>query len=312
LLGLALTACQSDTPEPTAAKTLAADTPADVTERIAAELKDNNLLAAAQAAVPPQDFDEMRAAYERSRAETPSAEDSAEFAQTMAKLTAPDAEQTLMAELEPALVKFETEMAAQMPLMIGMGRGFAQQWLSESKEFSAEQKTQAGAMLDALAKWLETVKFADRDLAKRAIGYVVATARALDLKTLEEARALTFEEAMGKAGIAFGGAKDVLAVYDLKLDEVLASVNSSVISEQGDEAKVQVEYRMFDQPLRAETEMQRRDGRWYAKDTLAKLDLERAKPAATADAAVAPDSSNGTAEPVDPEAETSDAQGDGY
>jgi hypothetical protein len=279
LLGLALTACQPDAPAPTDAKTLAADDPAEVTERIADELKADNLLGAVQAALPPDDFDAMRAEYEKSRAETPSEAERVEFAETMEKLTKPDAEQALMAELEPALVKFETEMAAQMPLMLAMGRGFAQQWLTESRELNEQQKTQAGAMLDAVAKWLESVKFADRELARQAIAKVVATARALDLKTLDAVRALNFEEAMAKAGIVSAGTKDVLALYGLKINEVLDSVESKVVSEEGDVAKVEVEYRMFDQPLKAETEMVRRDGRWYGKDTLAKLDLERGQQA---------------------------------
>ncbi len=299
LLGLSLVACQSETPQATDAETLAADSPADVSERIAGELKDDNVLGALQAAMPPADFDEVKRRFEESRKEPPSAEDSAEFAANMAKLTAADAEQQLMAELEPLLAKYEAEMAAQLPMFVAMGRGYAQTFLQESKEISEDEKKQATQLLDGIANWLSTVNFGDRDLARQAIAKAVATARALDLQTLEQAQALEFEPAMAKAGIVFSGIKDILAVYGLNVDAALASVDSSVVSEQGDSARVKIAYRLFDKPLEVEADMVRRDGRWYGKDTLAKLDAERSKAAqaeagdeadaaADADAAVEP------------------------
>lgn len=273
LAGLVLAGCQSETQQMADAKSLQGDGPADVSERIARDLKDNNLLGALQAALPPQAFEKMKADYERERQQPPSEEDRAEFAAQMAKLTAADAESALAAELEPMLQKYETEMKAQMPLMLAMGRGFAQQWVQESKELNAEQKQQTGQFLDAAVKWLESVDFADRALARQAIAKLVATARALDLKTLDDLQALSFEEATAKGGIAFAGAKDILAVYGVKVDEALGSVRASVLREEGDGAAVNIEYRLFGQPLQVETEMVRHDGRWYGKDSLASLGL---------------------------------------
>jgi hypothetical protein len=275
LLATGLMACQSEEQgvDPAA---LAADGPADVAVRIADNLKNNNLLAMVETALPPSDFASMREEYERERKEAPSDEERAEFAKTMTKLTEPDAETKLMAELEPALVKFETEMQAQMPMFLAMGRGFAQQWVMESKDLTDVQKQQTQALVDAAAKWLESVKFADRALARVAITKAVSTARSLELATLDDVQKLEFEQAMEKAGVVLGGAKSILAVYGLDVDKSLASVKSSVKSESADTAVVDVTYTLFDQPLSVETEMVKKDDRWYSKDTLKNIESQRA------------------------------------
>ncbi len=284
--GLLLAACQPDKTDVANPKALGSDDPAEVTERIAADLKADNLLAALQAAVPPAAFDAMKAEYEKSRAEAPSEADRVEFADNIAKLTADNAEATLMAELEPMLVKYETEMAAQLPMFVAMGNGYAQQWLQEDKTLSEDQKKQAVQMIDAVGKWLGSVNFADRKLAGQAIDRVVAGARALELKTIDDVQALTFEQAAGKASIISATVKDVLALYGLKINDALASVQASVVSEQADAARISVEYKFFDQPLKVETDMVRQEGRWYGKDTLAKVERDLAAasaPVATAD-----------------------------
>lgn len=311
LLGLLLAGCQSEKAEVVSAKTLESDTPADAIERIAAELKADNLLGAMQAAMPKTEFEAAKAEYEKSRKETPSAEDRAEFETNMAKLTADDAEQALMAELEPLLAKYETEFAAQLPMFLAMGRTYANQWLQEDKTLSEDQKKQATQMIDAVAKWLESVNFADRKLAGQAIGRVVAAARALELKTLDDVQALEFEQAMAKASIVSSATKDVLALYGLKINDALASVDAEVLSTEGDAARVSVAYRMFDQPLEAEANMVRREGRWFGKDTLEKMERERAAAAAEAKSAGPSDSSDDFQDQDDlnaeAEAETADS-----
>jgi hypothetical protein len=231
-------------------------------------------------ALPPEHFERMRSEWPvRMASSPPSEEERAHFAQTMAKLTGPDAEAQLYAELEPQLVQYEAEMAAQMPLMVGMGRGFAMQALQQNETLSAEQKKQAGELLDAVANWLQTARFFDRELARQAIARVVATARALDLQSLDQVQALEFEQAMQKGGVALRGAYEVLGVYGLKLDEALGSVKATTLSQDGDAARVQVAYTVFGQPLSAETEMVRIDDRWYGKDALAEIERAANAPA---------------------------------
>ncbi len=275
LISLGLAACGGkEAAEPMSEAKVAQQTadPAGAVEAVAAKLKDNDLLGAVQLMVPAAKLDELRGDWAQAMGkETPSDEERAEFAATMTRLTAPDAEQTLYAELEPALVKFETEMAAQMPMMVGMGQGFLMQGIQANEDLTPAQKQQSIDMINAIGGWLQTAKLTDRDLARKGVGIAVATARKIDIKTLDDLRALEFDQAMGKAGVAFGGLKDILALYGLDLDQSFASLKANVISSGAGAAKVGFSYNFLGKPLSGEADMIEQDGRWYGKDTIEQL-----------------------------------------
>jgi len=298
LTALSLVACQKEDAagESPAATAQATSTPDAAITEIAGKLKSGDILAVMQMSLPPKHVDKIKADWKAKMASDPvTEEDRAEFAEMVAKLTAADAEAALYAEAEPQLAKMETEMAAQMPMLIGMGQGFAMQSIQGNEKLSEAQKKQFADVVGATATWLQGVKFADRELAKQAIAKAVATARALELTTLDEMRGLEFEPAMAKAGIAFNGVKDVLAVYGLNLNQSFDSVKTQVLSQEGDKAKVKVDYTIFGQPLSYEAEMVQLDGRWYGQDTIEQIEKELSAPAEVAAPA--------DAEPVDGEAE---------
>ena len=276
LLGFLLAGCGKQEPADTAeaAKTMG---PAETVERQAAELREGDLVGLIQLAVPPAHYDKLKSEWSQRIKEDPATEhDKREFAEAMAKMTADGAEQALYAELEPALAKAEAEMGAQLPLMVGMGRGFAVQAINESAKLTAAQKQQATEFIDAFAKWIEGAQFFDRDKARQALSSMVATARQLGVKSLDEVEQMDFETAMQKAGAAFLGVRDVLKVYGLDLDATLASVESKVKSQQGEEAVVEVSYQLFGQPLSFETTMTQRDGRWYGREALQEIEKSMA------------------------------------
>lgn len=256
-----------------AAVALAPATPQSAVDTAVQHLKSGDIRALVVSQVPPSHVDEMRRNWQKELAEDPpTEEEKQEFATMMAELTAPDAEAKMMEKLEPQLVKFETEYAPQLPMMIGMGQGLLQQGIKDNKDLSEPQKLEAAKSIDALAKWIQGVRFTDRALAQRAVARVVTAAREVDLDTLDEARALDFDTAMAKSSIAFRAAKDVLAIYGLSLDQVLDSVRAEVVSEQGDTAKVKVNYTIFEQPMSFDTELVKVEGRWYGKQTIEELE----------------------------------------
>jgi len=125
-------------------------------------------------------------------------------------------------------------------------------------------------LLDATAKWAQNTKFTDPALVKSAIGVICKTARDLNLKTVDEARALSYEQGMQKAGIVLGGVKQVLAVYGLNMDKALDSVKVETVSANGDAAKVKISYTAFETPFSTESDLVRVDGKWYGKDAIEK------------------------------------------
>lgn len=284
LLALALVGCESNNQQ-VASKAPETLGPAETVSASAEHLRRGDIAALIQGAVPPDRYETLRSEWSQRTQEEPSSEaDRKEFAEMMAKLTAADAEAALMTELEPELAKVEAEMGPQLPLMVGMGRGFAVQSLMESKQLDDAQKQQATAMIDALAAWVQNAKFFDREHARAAIGHVVSTARGLELTSLEQVEALDFDAAMAKAGQVYLGVSKALAVYGLDLDATLASVKAEVVEQQDDLAKVKVSYSLFNQPLSFETRMVRRNDRWFGEDAMKQIEKQFAPEAQEAPA----------------------------
>lgn len=286
---LGLVACgKDDTAAPSASKVAAAATsPEGATKAQIDALRAGQFSSAFLAAVPPTMVEQMRTKWTQKMAEPASEEDRASFEEMINELTADGAEAAIYAKIEPELVKFKESAAMQMPMYVGMGRGILAAGVQQREDLSAEQKTQAMASIDAFAKWAESAQFAEPALAKEAIGHICKAARNLKLKNFDEFRALSFDEAVKRGDVVFIAVKDIFATYGFKIDDVLASAKTEVLSQTGDIAKVKVTYTMFETPLSFESEMVQLDGRWYGKDALESLKKDLAEPAVEADPALA-------------------------
>jgi hypothetical protein len=257
-------------------------------------LRDNNIAALIDNALPAPEVVKLKADWNKDMNSEPITDDERkEFAEKMATLTAPDAEARMYAQIEPKLTEFDKQSAQQMPMMIAMGQGFAKSAIAQNKDLSDAQKKQAEDLLDATAQWAQTTKFTDPTLVKAAIAEICKTARAVNLKTADEARALSYEQAMQKAGMVLAGVKAVLAVYGLNVDKTLDSIKLEAGAVKGDVATVKVSYTAFDKPFSTEAEMVKVDGRWYGKHAIEQWHKHQAeiaaegKPAAAAEPASA-------------------------
>ena len=231
-------------------------------------LRSNNIAAMLDNALPARELAKLKADWSKEMNKDPiTDEERHKFTEHMAQLTAPGAEDKLYAQLEPQLKQLE-QQSAQMPMMIAMGQGFIQSAIQQNKDLNDPQKQQTLALIDATAKWAQTAKFTDGPLAKQAIGVVCKTARDLNLKTLDEVRALNYDQAMQKAGIVVAGFKQLLAVYGLSLDKALDSVKAETVATTADTAKVKVSYTAFDQPFTTESDLVKVDGKWVSKQAV--------------------------------------------
>jgi hypothetical protein len=260
---------QSSTGSATPAAIVAPSTPDGAISASVSALRNNNVAALLDNALPAAEVAKIKTEWHNDMTKDPvTDEERKQFADNMTKLTAPDAEAKMYAEIEPQLKEFDAKTAQQMPMMIAMGQSFAQSAIQQNKDMTDAQKTQAEALLAATAKWAGSVKFTDPALIKSAIAVICKTARALNLKSVDEARALSYDQAMQKAGIMLGGVKQVFAVYGLNMDKALESVKAETVATTGDTAKVKVTYTAFDQPFTTDSDLVRVDGKWYGKQAL--------------------------------------------
>jgi hypothetical protein len=288
----------SETAAPGAAAPVAAlaapTTPDGAVSASVAALRANNVNAFLTNALPAGELAKLKADWSKDVNKDPVTDDDRkQFNETMAKLTAPDAETKMYAEIEPQLKDFDQKTAQQMPMMIAMGQGFAQSAIQQSKDLNDQQKQQVQAMVDATAKWAQTAKFTDPALVKGAIAAICKTARDLNLKSVDEARALSYDQAMQKAGIVLGGIKQVFAVYGLNMDKALDSIKVETAANTGDVAKVKITYTAFDQPFSTESDLVRVDGKWYGKQAIEQWNKHQQEEAGKAIASDKPSENKG-------------------
>ncbi len=244
-------------------------------------LRANDFNGLVEASVPPARFEEAKTRWMAElKDEEITDENRAEFAETMAKLTAPDAEETLMAEIRPQLAQFEGEMKAQLPAMIAMGKGFVLAAINESQDIKPENKPQITSLVNALGTWAESGEFASAARAEKAVAEVTAAARKLPVRTLDDVHALDFNGVMDAMEIAYGGFKGVLKAYDIDMDASLASARAETLSQEGDNANVRVHFELLGTPMNFDTQMVRVDGRWYGKDAIEELNKPQTDDAA--------------------------------
>lgn len=252
-------------------------------------IKQGDIAGLMQNALPPADFAKAKADWGKDKDQEPiTDEQRTQFNETMAKLTAPDAEQKLFAEIEPKLKEFDAQYQQQLPMYAMAGAGWVKNMIQQNQTMSEAERTQAAAAVDALQAWVVKTHFTDAESIKKVIAIVTKAAREMNLKSLDEARALNYDQSMQKARIAVLGLKDALAVYGFSIDQTLDSIKPQVLSNDGKVASVQLTYTLLGAPLTATTEMVNVDGRWYGKQTIEKLKEKAAEQATTAPAATAP------------------------
>lgn len=296
-LVLVLGACRRESADPAPAP----GDPVAAVEGLADALRDNDLVRYSRLSLPPDLHAQSEALWlkRQAEAEPATAEDAAEYEQMMARLTAPDAEAALMRDLEPKLVKLETEIAGQWPLMQATASIFLNAAIQANTELSDAEKAHGTEVVGSLMAWAQPALFTDRARARKAVTALSRTARQLELPTLEQARALPMQPALEKGGVALAGVKEVAKAYGLDIDQSLDGVKAELLSADGDQAMVKVSYPLLDKTVSFEMAMVRRDQAWYSAEAVRQVEAELAGAAAPADAEVAPDTDAeaGTAAP---------------
>ncbi|GAB3779660.1 hypothetical protein [Dyella agri] len=225
-------------------------------------------------ALPPADYATLRTDWSRHTAANQppvSAADKAKFDEAVQKLTGPDAENKLYAEMQPKLGQMEQQYKDQLPVMISVGDALLKNGVAQNKNLDSEQKAQANQLLDVLAPWAQQAPWFDQARAKQAVGVVVATARKLDLKSPEQLRTMDFDTAMAKYTTGYAGLKQLLTIYGLSVDEALDSVKLSTLSNKDGRAVVKIDYTLLGKPLSAESTLVQQDGRWYSESLISSV-----------------------------------------
>ncbi len=284
LLCLGLAACRRDVVAP--------GDPVSAVKGMAAAVHDNDLVRYSRLSMPPALHARMEARWKAklALAPPPTAEQQAEYARWMTRLTEPGAEAKLYKSLDPKLAKFEAETGAQWPLVKATAGIFIKGVIQANDKLAPADKAHAQAVGDALLGWLQPKRLTDRAHARQAIAVATTTARALQLPTLASSQQLEMIPALQKGGVLLKGVKDIGRIYGIDGDAALVGMTARVAAADGDLATIDISYPLLGQTVNFQMELIRRDGRWYSADAVRKAEAELAQPlpAAFAPAAAKP------------------------
>lgn len=259
LAALAVAAC-GDSGE--RAQPAAGDEPHSVVVASAEALKANDVETFLETMLPQSELARMQAQWQSERESGFSADEAADLDEALSTLTAPDAEQQLMAQIEPQLEK----MRPQVPLFVGMFQGLAQQGIADAKDMTEAEKAEAKAAVSSLAQWAKDNDIASAERAREAIAIACETARNLGIEAAEELKSKSFSEMLQISGRILAGFKDIGRVYGMDFDKMLDSLKAETVERDGDRAVVKVSMRFLGSERTFKTPMAKVDGRWVSQD----------------------------------------------
>lgn len=257
-----LQACGNDSDSGSAAKAIAkldTSTPDGAMMAVVQALKANDIKSLMQASMSKEDYDRAVAEFEKVKS-SPSESDKAQFQQMMGMLTSDGAVDQLMAMATPQL----EQMRAQLPMMLMMGKGMASSAIQASGDIPAEQKETATKVVSTLMDFVSENDILSEEVTRKAITAAVETAKNLDMKSLDELQNMSFDDAMNKASIVMGGAKNILGAYGISVDDLLGSIKVSDVSDNGDSASMKMAYEFLGETFSQEVKMLKKDGKWIA------------------------------------------------
>lgn len=261
LAGMVVTTAPSAREMPAPARTASVvPDPAIQLKGLVHQFRVGDVAGLAQALVPPAKWEEVRTAYELKRQEPIEEAERERFAEQLQRLTAPDAVDTLMAEIEPRL----DSARAQWPGMLMMGMGAAQMAVaSPDVELSQEQREALRRMLPGMQQWAGSTDFLNAATLRQALTLLADAARRTGIRDLDTLRQLPLEGVLDRAGTLLLASKDALRLYGLDLDAVADSLQVEVLSNDGRTARVRAGVTVFGAPIWAEHDLVLIEGRWY-------------------------------------------------
>jgi len=256
---MALTACGGD--DNSAAGEIAkmdTDTPDGAFMASIAAMKANDLKSLIKNSLSEEQYNELVTEFENNKTGNFSEADKAQFASAISMLTSDGAEENLYQMVEPQL----EQARAMLPMMLMMGKDQVLQGLKTNPMLPESQRDSAVAVVGAAMDWAGENDILSEDKTKAAIAALVSTAKELDMTSLDDVQNMTFDQALDKGSIAFGGVKDILGAYGINMNDMLNSVEISDLEVNGDQANMNVTFELFGETVTQPMSMIKKDGIW--------------------------------------------------
>lgn len=259
LLAMAMVGCGEDSPPPGAA-----NAPEHAVVVLAGRLRDNDLVGFAHDAIPPALHPAMAEAWRAGRTRWPLEELPFDhrIPSMLATLAEPRAESKLQRGYDRQFANAHGEIRSAAK-SLGL---FGVKYLEKDRSLSADERHHAVQLVSALGGWGEQARLGDPKRAHAAIARLSLAARRSRLTGDDAFREAGMDESLRRLGPMWAALKDSLRMYDLDLDESLEKMSVTLVSHQGDRARVRLRYPLAGKTIDTLVAVERIDGHWYLSD----------------------------------------------
>ena len=207
----------------------------------------------------------------QAKAKSGTPKDLSQVNEMLAKLLAPDAVEAMFKETEPKLADIKPDEIAQQ---MQMGAAFIPMMFSQPSPGQTPEQTKnkqmLGAMLSGImtdaSTWVPTAGLNDPKKLRSAIEHLVAGAKSLGVKNIEELQALPFEEFLGRVGPLVKEAKAAAGVYDVQVDAFLDSIKAvpaaAPAAAAPEDKSLTMTCTIFGKPYSIPVLVTKKDGHW--------------------------------------------------
>lgn len=275
----ALTGCGPDR----VSESEAAAEPAQALLLLCQHLRDNRLDAFARDATPPSLRPALEQAWHEGRSRWPLDElpFDHKIPGILGTLATPDAEARLQRTFDQQFRNANRELQGAAATL-GL---FGMKYLQNDPTLSADERGHFVQLVDAGKAWAMSTRLGDPKRARTAIRTLTRAAQRTGLRGPETFARLGPTESLRRMGPFTAAIKQVLRGYDLDLDQSLDAMETTLVSRDGDHARVRMRYPLGKVRIEAVVSMERVDGHWYLSDYLRHLRALAAPPAGPVPAA---------------------------
>lgn len=266
VLLLAVAACRESGSDPASA----AAEPVAAVQAMAQRLAEDDLVGYARLAVPPSHYPRLQQAWAEGHSQWPLTELPLgdQLLPMLAALREPGAGVQLQRSFDRQLAG---QASAVRQAAQSMGN-FGVQYLSHQKGYTPGQQAHYIQLVQTLAAWAQGAPISDRARARSSIAALVGAAAKVGFDDEAALQAAGMEGSLQQLAPFIRTVKAVLASYGLGVDEALRSVRGELLSVQGDNALVRLQYELAGREMTFQVPLSRREGHWYLTRTLADTD----------------------------------------
>ena len=260
---MSLMACGEDQGAGSAAKEVAKldmNSPDGAFKAVVASLRSNDIKTMIQTSLSEEQYNELVAEFEKGKATEVSAADEAQFQQMMGMLTSEGAEDTLYAMAAPQL----EQARAMLPMMLMMGKDQAIQGIKTNPMIPEDQRETMSKVAGAAIDWVGENDILSEEVTKGAIAAAVATAKELNMTSLNEVKDMSFDQALDKGAVVLGGVKNIMGAYGISMDDMLDSVELSNVQVNGETATMDMTMELFGEKITQAVNMVQKNGKWVS------------------------------------------------